>query len=116
MCVDVPAFDAKLTDAGAFVFHGGLRGGAESASLPAAASRAVRPSAGHAGRAAGLAPPVLSEYASHYNGHRLHQSRQQRPPDQYCQASRRLDLPVRRRKVLNGVINEYYQAEPVAES
>lgn len=24
LCVDVPAFDAKLQDAGAFVFHGGL--------------------------------------------------------------------------------------------
>ena len=53
---------------------------------------------------------VLGEYASHYNGHRPHQSRQQRPPDQDCQASPPLDLPVKRRKVLNGVINEYYQA------
>ena len=53
---------------------------------------------------------VLGEYASHYNGHRPHQSRQQRPPDQDCQASPPLDLPVQRRKVLNGIINEYYQA------
>jgi hypothetical protein len=53
---------------------------------------------------------VLGQYASHYNGHRPHQSRQQRPPDQDCQASPPLDLPVRRRKVLGGVINEYYQA------
>ena len=53
---------------------------------------------------------VLGEYASHYNGHRPHQSRQQRPPDRDCQASPPLDLPVQRRKVLNGVINEYYQA------
>jgi putative transposase len=53
---------------------------------------------------------VLGEYASHYNGHRPHQSRQQRPPDQDCQASPPLDLPVQRRKVLSGVINEYYQA------
>jgi putative transposase len=53
---------------------------------------------------------VLSEYASHYNGHRPHQSHQQRPPDQDCQPSARLDLPVQRRKVLGGVINEYYQA------
>jgi len=53
---------------------------------------------------------VLGEYASHYNEHRPHQSRQQRPPDQDCHASPPLDLPVRRRKVLNGVINEYYQA------
>jgi putative transposase len=53
---------------------------------------------------------VLGEYAGHYNRHRPHQSRQQRPPDhddQYCAP---LDLPVQRRKVLGGVINEYYRA------
>jgi putative transposase len=53
---------------------------------------------------------VLREYASHYNGHRPHQSRRQRPPDQDDQSSVPLDLPVQRRKVLNGVISEYYQA------
>jgi len=53
---------------------------------------------------------VLGQYAGHYNGHRPHQSRQQRPPDQDDQAAVPLDLPVRRRKVLGGVINEYYQA------
>lgn len=50
---------------------------------------------------------VLGEYAGHYNRHRPHQSRQQRPPDQ---ASTPLNLPVQRRKVLGGVINEYYRA------
>jgi putative transposase len=56
---------------------------------------------------------VLGQYADHYNRHRPHQSRQQRPPDQGTrsdQASAPLDLPVRRRKVLSGVINEYYRA------
>ena len=53
---------------------------------------------------------VLREYAGHYNGHRPHQSRQQRPPDQDGQVGAPLDLPVQRRKVLGGVINEYYQA------
>ena len=43
------------------------------------------------------------------NGHRPHQSRQQRPPDRDDQARAALDLPVQRRKVLGGVINEYYQ-------
>jgi hypothetical protein len=38
-----------------------------------------------------------------------HQSRQQRPPDQDDQASALLTLPVQRRKVLGGVINEYYR-------
>ena len=54
--------------------------------------------------------PVLGEYAGHYNRHRPHQSRQQRPPDQDDQASTPLNLPVRRRKVLGGAINEYYRA------
>ena len=53
---------------------------------------------------------ILGEYAGHYNRHRPHQSRQQRPPDQDAQASAPLNLPVRRRKMLGGVINEYYQA------
>ena len=53
---------------------------------------------------------VLREYVGHYNGHRPHQSRQQRPPDQDEQSSAPLDLPVQRRKVLGGVINEYYRA------
>jgi putative transposase len=48
---------------------------------------------------------VLREYAGHYNQHRPHQSRQQRPPDQVDQVSAPLDLPVQRRKVLGGVIN-----------
>ena len=53
---------------------------------------------------------VLSEYTSHYNQHRPHQSRQQRPPDRETQTVAPLNLPVRRRKVLGGVISEYYQA------
>jgi putative transposase len=53
---------------------------------------------------------VLGEYAGHYNRHRPHQSRQQRPPDQNVQVSAPLNLPVQRRQVLGGVINEYYQA------
>jgi putative transposase len=53
---------------------------------------------------------VLGEYAAHYNRHRPHQSRQQRPPDHSGKISAPLDLPVQRRKVLGGVINEYYRA------
>jgi putative transposase len=51
---------------------------------------------------------VRGEYSGHHN-RRPHQSRQQRPPDQDDQVST-LDLPVQRRKVLGGVINEYYRA------
>jgi transposase InsO family protein len=53
---------------------------------------------------------VLGEYAGHYNGHRPHQSRQQRPPDYDPEAVVPLDGPVQRRKVLGGLINEYYRA------
>jgi len=53
---------------------------------------------------------VLDAYVAHYNRHRPHQSRQQRPPDHDDQADVPLDLPVHRRKVLGGVINEYYRA------
>jgi hypothetical protein len=53
---------------------------------------------------------ILLAYVCHSNGHRPHQSRQQRPPDRDDQARVPLALPVQRRKVLGGVINEYYQA------
>ena len=53
---------------------------------------------------------VLDDYVGHYNRHRPHQSRQQRPPDHDDQAGVPLDSPVQRRKVLGGVINEYYRA------
>jgi putative transposase len=53
---------------------------------------------------------VLSKYAGHYNGHRPHQSRQQRPPDHDTPVVVPLDAPVQRRKAVNGVINEYYRA------
>ena len=55
---------------------------------------------------------VLREYVIHYNGHRPHQSRQQRPPDIEMQPSWDVaDLrSVRRRPVVTGLINEYHRA------
>jgi len=53
---------------------------------------------------------VLDEYVGHDDHHWPHQSRQQRPPDQENLADALLNLPVQRRKVLGGVINEYYRA------
>jgi putative transposase len=55
---------------------------------------------------------VLREYLTHYNGHRPHQSRQQRPPDVEAQLVRGVVglRSVRRKPVVTGVINEYHQA------
>jgi putative transposase len=53
---------------------------------------------------------VLATYVVHYNGHRPHQSRQQRPPDHDMPVVMPLEAPVQRRKVLGGVINEYCRA------
>jgi putative transposase len=53
---------------------------------------------------------VLQTYAAHYNGHRPHQSRQQRPPDHDEPVVVPLDTPVRHRELLGGLINEYHRA------
>jgi putative transposase len=53
---------------------------------------------------------VLTEFTGHYNGHRPHQSRWQRPPDQAEPVIVALDTPIRRRNVLGGVIHEYRRA------
>jgi putative transposase len=53
---------------------------------------------------------VLRSYADHYNGHRPHQSRRQRPPDHNQPVVVPLSAPVQRREVLGGVINEYHRA------
>jgi hypothetical protein len=55
---------------------------------------------------------VLREYVKHYNCHRPHQSRQQRPPDIEAQPVRdAADLrSIRRKPVVTGLINEYHQA------
>ncbi|MEE6263920.1 integrase core domain-containing protein [Plantactinospora sonchi] len=56
---------------------------------------------------------VLGEYLAHYNGHRPHQGRGQRPPDRDTVPALVTDLGavrVRRRRVVHGLINEYEQA------
>lgn len=65
---------------------------------------------------------VLSEYLIHYNRHRPHQSRQQRPPDIETQPTRDapgpLDLRrIHRKCVVKGMISEYHHAaQPQAGS
>ena len=56
---------------------------------------------------------ALGEFVMHYNEHRPHQSRDQRPPNATDTGPVVGDLGatrVRRRKVLDGLINEYSQA------
>jgi putative transposase len=53
---------------------------------------------------------VLGEYSQHYNSHRPHQSREQRPP--LYEPGQVVDVTARikRRQVVHGLINEYRRA------
>jgi putative transposase len=53
---------------------------------------------------------VLTEYTSHYNGHRPHRSLNQRPPNRPVNVADTTCTRVRQRPVLGGLINEYSQA------
>jgi putative transposase len=53
---------------------------------------------------------ILAEYARHYNHHRPHQSREQRPPLHEPGQAVDMTARIRRRQVVHGLINEYRQA------
>jgi transposase InsO family protein len=56
------------------------------------------------------ATAVFEEYTHHFNDHRPHQGRDQRPPNHDSATATPLDGSIRRCKVLGGVINEYRRA------
>jgi transposase InsO family protein len=53
---------------------------------------------------------MIGEYVDHFNNHRPHQGRQQRPPNHDPAIIIPINNPVRRRQRLGGVINEYHRA------
>ena len=53
---------------------------------------------------------ILAEYARHYNEHRPHQSREQRPPLHEPGQAVDVTARIRRRQVVHGLISEYRRA------
>jgi putative transposase len=53
---------------------------------------------------------IVAEYARHYNEHRPHQSREQRPPLHEPGQSVDITSRIRRRQVVHGSMNEYRRA------
>jgi putative transposase len=53
---------------------------------------------------------ILAEYSRHYNGHRPHQSREQRPPLHEPGQTVDMTARIKRTHVVQGLISEYRRA------
>jgi len=53
---------------------------------------------------------ILTEYSRHYNGHRPHQSREQRPPLHEPGPVVDVTTRIRHTRVVHGLISEYRKA------
>jgi hypothetical protein len=111
--------DSKFTDAFDAVFTA-EKASTQSESLPRPRGRTATPNGSSAARAECTdriliyherhAHTVPDQYVRHFNDHHPHQGLNQHPPTYDSATVIPLDAPIRRHRILGGVINEYQRA------